>query len=780
MKDKHYVKALQPYWEKFQNAKEEIVVEWVSFFPVEKIFIKHSIEKNFFITRFANGVFDYFMRVIAEEVTIGQCPVMEQFLHFLKDVDISSQELFEICTHFKRSMIDFSFENDFASQDVFNAITHIFDRNFSSILQYYSDTIYAKEQEIIKNMELLSEYKKAIDESSLVYKLDSSQNVNYVNRKLLELSGYDADEIIGKPYDFLCYDETQKERCENIWSEIEQNGIYQGIVKNRKKEGGYFYLQVTILRIFNPYENDIEYMVIAYDVTTLIDARIEAVKASEAKEYFLSNMSHEIRTPLNAILGFVSLLLDEEKDTVHKKYLQVIASSGENLLGIINDILDFSKIRSGEFVIEPRKFSVYEELENVLELFKASALEKQIHIESRFDENMPKILYGDILRIKQIVSNFLSNAVKFTSQEGKIVYSVSYEDGVLEVDVTDNGIGIKKENLQNIFHAFMQVKQENGVYAGTGLGLSISYQLAKQMGGEIFVESIYGLGSRFGVKIPLEAIDTASMDVERKQSSFGDFNQIRFDAKVLVADDNEANRELMCVFLAKFGIECDVAEDGKEAVELYKKNRYDLLLMDEQMPRMDGTQALRAIRSFERQHTLVKTPICAVSANVIKGDKEFTLKSGFDDFLGKPIDLEEFQNVLKKFLSQKRSIDVVVAKNTQTVSKSGLRLIGLEKHKLLKELALNEEELGMLLGVFLKKRDAILPQLQEAIRKRDLQSIAKLAHNIKGSSGNFRLEDVQKEANAMETAAKESNETFAYEISFAKIEKRLMSIQVLD
>ncbi len=779
MHNKYYIKILRPFGERFLNGKKEIIDEWVSFFSVEKIFIKHSIEKDFFVKRFADGVFNYFMRVIAEEVKIGECPVMEQFLHFLKDVDITSQELFEICTHFKRSMIDFSFQHGFVSQDLFNAVTHIFDQNFSSILKYYSDTIYAKEQEIIKNMELLSEYKKAIDESSLVYKVGANRKINYVNEKLLDLSEYEIDEIIGASYDFLRYDNNEKEQCEKIWSEIAQNGIYQGIVKNRKKNGGYFYLQVTMLRFFNPYEKDVEYMVIAYDVTTLIDARIEAIKASEAKEYFLSNMSHEIRTPLNAILGFVSLLLDEEKDVVHKKYLQVIASSGENLLGIINDILDFSKIRSGEFIIEPKEFFVYEELENVLELFKASALEKKIQIISNFDQNIPKILYGDILRIKQIVSNFLSNAIKFTSEEGKIIYDVSYVSGELKIEVIDNGIGIKKENLKNIFHAFTQVKQDNRVYGGTGLGLSISYQLAKQMGGEVYAESIYGLGSKFGVRIPLSIVQEEKTSLELKKSDANDFERIGFDAKVLVADDNEANRELMRVFLGKFGISCDMAEDGMVALKLFKQERYDLVFMDEQMPKMDGTQALKAIREYEKNNSLPKTPVCAVSANVIKGDKEFTLKSGFDDFLGKPIDLEEFQKILKRYLQSKRFNNLSQTKTEQTEKEKKLHIKGLDKEMLLKELALNEEELSLLLSVFLKKRDTILDALEKSIEEGDLGKVAKLAHNIKGSSGNFRIDDVQKEASIMEQAAKERDSVFDYRNSFAKMRDRLISIEIV-
>ena len=778
MDDQYYIEKLRPYRDTFEKSKESILEEWTSFEPVIQIFLKHGIDRTNFLDQFAGGVFDYFMRVIAKEVVIGQCPVMEQFLLFLKDVDISSQELFEICTHFKRAMIDFTYVEGFNTQDVFNAITHIFDHNFSSILKFYSDTIYAKEQEILKNMELLSEYKKAIDESSLVYKVGSDKKINYVNDKLLELSGYEIDEIIGAPYDFLRYDDTEREQCEKIWLDIEQSGIYRGIVKNRKKDGSYFYLHVTMLKLYNPHENETEYMVIAYDVTTLIDARIEATKASEAKEYFLSNMSHEIRTPLNAILGFVSLLLDEERDAGHKKYLEIIAKSGENLLGIINDILDFSKIRSGEFVIEKKEFLLHEEMQSVLDLFRASALSKEIEIVATFQEKLPGVLYGDILRIKQIVSNFMSNAIKFTDNGGCIKFDVSFDGGKLCVSVTDNGIGIKKENLKNIFNAFTQVEHDATLYGGTGLGLSISYQLAKQMGGEVYVESVYGLGSKFSVEIPVEVVDKDVATLQRTGVHAHLFEECSYSGRVLVADDNEANRELVKIFLSKFDLECDVASDGLEALHLFSRNKYDLVFMDEQMPNMDGIEAVEKIREYEKLHHLEHTPISAITANVIKGAKEYTLKNGFDDFLGKPIELAEFQRVLKKYLkpSKTKSRLTDLTRSSSALTSSTIK--GVDKKFLLQELALSEEELQMLLALFLKKRDAILPQLQEAIEKREMAKIAKLAHDIKGSSGNFRLEEVQKEAHTMENMAKESRQDFDYKASFDFIAKRLNEISI--
>ncbi len=771
------IEYLPSYLEFFKASKEKILFSWISFETVRTIFDRHGINTLTFLERFATGVFDYFMNVITGHVKIGECPVMEQFLLFLKDVEISSQELFEICTHFKRSMIDFTYEEGINSKAIFDEISYIFDSNFSAILKFYSDTIYAKEQEIIKNMELLAEYKKAIDESSLVYKVSEERKIIYVNDKLLSLSGYEIDEIIGKPYNYLRYDDAQKEQCETIWQELEKKGLYRGIVQNRKKSGESFYLSVTMLRLFNPHEQANEYIVIAYDVTTLIQARIEAIEASEAKEYFLSNMSHEIRTPLNAILGFVALLLDEEKDATHKKYLEIIAKSGENLLNIINDILDFSKIRSGEFSIEPKEFLLYEEMMSVVELFEAAAKSKAITIQKEISSNMPELLYGDIVRIKQIFSNLLANAIKFTPQMGRIVVEIDFSNEQLSFSVSDNGVGIKKEHLAKIFDAFSQVKESGYSHGGTGLGLSISYQLAKHMDGNIEVESIYGIGSKFSVTIPLKVIKS-TLAHEDKKHYLPKFTQMEHDTfcgTALIADDNEANCELMAVMLKKFGLSFDIVHDGLQAVKQFKTKEYDLIFMDEQMPNMDGLEAVAKIRSLEKKEGTRRTPICAVTANVIKGAREYDLKSGFDDFLGKPIDIGELRRVLKRFLKQECSKPILQISK----SKSTFQIKGANKELLLEQLELEEAELKMLLELYLKKMNSLLPKLYEAIEKKEYQNIAKLAHNIKGSSANFRFEKIQELSFLMEQAAKSNKKDFAYASIFDTISNAIRAIEII-
>ncbi|OHE07118.1 MAG: hybrid sensor histidine kinase/response regulator [Sulfurimonas sp. RIFCSPLOWO2_12_FULL_34_6] len=676
-----------------------------------------------------------------------------------------------------------------------------------------------------------------------------------------------------------------QEYFNDLWFQLENAGIFRGTIKNNKKNGDYFYIDVTIIKILDPYDNSIEYMSIANDVTTLIDARLEAQKASQAKEYFLSNMSHEIRTPLNAILGFVNLLIEQDVSKQHRKYLEIILNSGENLLSIINDILDFSKLRSGEFTIEPKIFSIHGEISHTLELFVASANSKDITITSFIDPKIPKELYADSLRIKQILSNFLSNAIKFTKVGGHINVEAECKDKILKVSVHDNGIGIAQEDIKNIFTAFTQAgggEIEN--LEGTGLGLSICHQLSEHMGGSVHAKSKLGEGSTFWVELPveihnnecqipndldelkklkiifyshdmirgyktesflkyaqlfgmdIELVDNLNLEydvaifldeyvddrfkekvlnsdkkyialISRPSDKYEKYSHIacicfplycskikttfdellhpdslsprkhersmKFQGHILIAEDNEANQELIKILLSKYGLTYDLAINGLEAVNLYKANNYDLILMDEQMPVMDGNEAVQAIIKYEREKGIKHTPVSALTANVIKGAKERGLMSGFDSFLGKPIVVKELERVLFNYLkiAKKNNIDTKEIFEECSVE-------GLNYEKLTQELMLSKSELTMLIELFINKMSKQIPELEAAIKSRDYKAISLISHSIKGSSGNFRLEEVQEESSMMEKMAKAQDEKYDYEKTFKKIKDALAKIKI--
>jgi len=756
------LKELRIHKETFLKAKDLILSQWLSYHTPQEILNLHEISKDFFIEKYASGVFDYFMGVIDGSREIGSCPVMEKLLAYFKYREISADELFEICSHFRRSMIDFSYDANLNSKELFDQISFIFDKNFKGILKFYTDTIFEK----------------------------------------------------------------------------------------------------------------------------LIDARQEALQAGQAKEYFLSNMSHEIRTPLNAILGFVYLLTDEDLSKKQRNYLDIILSSGENLLSIINDILDFSKLRSGEFTIEPKIFSLHDELSHTMELFVASANSKDITITSFIDPMIPKELYADSLRIKQILSNFLSNAIKFTQRGGVISIVATCHDKILRISVKDNGMGIATEDIGNIFSAFAQAQYtEISNCNGTGLGLSICHQLAELMNGKVSVDSKLGEGSTFWMEIPVDVLshqcltfddikdfqdlkmvvyipegevnyqhesfikyaNIFQMDVTIIDSLDHDFDVAifvhedtneqtkdfiknsekqfislmskqydeydpyqnintmcfplycskihiafselikpeiyvplskrssqKFIGHILVAEDNEANQELIKILLLKYGLSFDIANHGLEAVELYKQNSYDLILMDEQMPIMDGNEAIQNILKYENKNGLAHTPISALTANVIKGARERGLLSGFDSFLGKPIVIKELERVFVTYLK-------VNSKDTEELiqqDKEASIIQGLDTEKLSEELMLSNDEVIMLLELFIKKMKKVLPELHDAIMNKDYEQIALNAHSIKGSSGNFRIEVLQNSASEMEKMAKNERSDYDYEKNFQEIKSRVLRIKI--
>lgn len=374
----------------------------------------------------------------------------------------------------------------------------------------------------------------------------------------------------------------------------------------------------------------------------------KALAATESKSQFLANMSHEIRTPLNAITGFINLLKQQESEPTKVKYLNTIDNSSQSLLGIINDILDFSKIESNKLEFDLIDFDPHESFSSVADLFKAKCSEKNILLHVNIDKEMPQSLHSDPLRIKQVISNLLSNAVKF-SEEGKeitldIKYNRAYQE--LSVVVVDQGIGISEEQQGKIFEAFSQAEANTTrQFGGTGLGLAICSLLVELLGGHLDVESELGVGSRFSFSLPIkegQPINKASTTVKHTAEISG---------RVLLVEDNATNQLLMGAILKKMQIQYDLAKDGLEAVTAFEEHNYDLILMDENMPNMSGSQATQKIRELEMESNLGHTPIVALTANAMKGDRERFIQAGMDDYLSKPLQIPELNRVIQEYLS---------------------------------------------------------------------------------------------------------------------------------
>jgi|GEM_PF-1681340 len=388
----------------------------------------------------------------------------------------------------------------------------------------------------------------------------------------------------------------------------------------------------------------------------LIRVKDDAEKATKAKSEFLSSISHEIRTPLNAVIGFTNLLLQEDPLPHQQEYLNILKFSSENLLILLNDILDFSKIEAEQIKLEEVEFNPRELLSKIRMAFIQKAQEKNLSFRIMMDEDIPKVLIGDPIRLKQILSNLVGNAIKFTPS-GKVVINLSMatkdvDHSTLLFEVMDTGIGIEKDKLNLIFEGFTQnMGEKNHEYGGTGLGLTITQKLAKLFGGEVWVESEINKGSTFFLKIKFRNIPQ-NLDGQKDKLKFE--GGILKGIKVLVVEDNPINALLTKVILRQWEVECDFAENGKIGLEMVKVRDYDLVLMDLQMPVMDGYESTKEIRKLPEEKFKI-LPIIALTASVLEDSKEKAFLCGLDDFLMKPVSHADMYNTIKKFIDKRQS-----------------------------------------------------------------------------------------------------------------------------
>ena len=382
------------------------------------------------------------------------------------------------------------------------------------------------------------------------------------------------------------------------------------------------------------------------NLETKITERTQELEfAIRVKSDFLANMSHEIRTPLNGIIGFIDILFKTEKEKEKLEKLSIIKESGHSLLNIINDILDFSKIESNKMLIEKIPINVHSIFTHVTELFFSKAKEKDINIQLNISDDLPVKSLGDSTRLKQIFSNILSNAIKFSNEHSTIEVNISYIQDAkkLYCEVIDSGKGMAPENIQKVFKSFEQADSTvTRSHGGTGLGLAISKALVEHMGGEVGVKSELDKGSTFHYTIQL-----FDAEEELEEKSTPDLHTRELSGKALIVEDNKTNQMLLEMLLDELEIESDIVNDGLEAVEAVKNKVYDIILMDENMPNMNGIEATKIIRTFDNLKDL---PIIAVTANALKGDREKFLSIGMNDYISKPIDANKLTLILSKYL----------------------------------------------------------------------------------------------------------------------------------
>lgn len=401
--------------------------------------------------------------------------------------------------------------------------------------------------------------------------------------------------------------------------------------------------------------------------------RDRADEANAAKSNFLSSMSHEIRTPMNAVVGMTDILLRNNPKDADVVYLENIKRSGNALLDIINDILDFSKIESGKMEIINDDYALLPMINDLKMIFVTRIGDKPLRMIYEIDKNLPARLYGDAVRIRQILINLVNNAIKFTDT-GYVKIKIDVENNGneiidLKVSVSDTGQGIRQEDLNKLFQSFTQVdSQKNHTKEGTGLGLTITKQLVELMGGTISVASEYGKGTEFTFVIPQKIIDaTPATEVEEKIEAVDEISFIAPEAQILLVEDNKVNTMVAQGLLKPLMLNIDVATNGLIATQMVQQKKYDLVLMDHQMPVMDGIEATAIIREMDDEY-YKRLPIIALTANAVTGAKEEFLEAGMNDFVSKPIKINEILPVLKKWLPTNLVKECMFIKKSSSIS----------------------------------------------------------------------------------------------------------------
>ncbi|MDO9039570.1 MAG: PAS domain S-box protein [Lutibacter sp.] len=580
---------------------------------------------------------------------------------------------------------------------------------------------------------------------------DKEGNIIYSSPAVGKMLGYKVKEIMGDKWWKLTYENQQE-------AQQVKEAIYNYVFFNKKSfvdiskrkiktaNGDYKWIEWQLSKGANG-----SYISIGTDITQRIATELELKKAKDfaeeslkVKNEFLANMSHEIRTPLNAVIGFTDLLLETQLNPEQRSHLETMRNSGEILLSLINNVLDLSKLESEKLKVEEIPFNLHKSFNTVLKLMKLRADEKKISLDLKIEPNTPIHVIGDPTRVEQILLNLIGNAVKFTNKGFVHVTlkQLKETDGTSEIyfEVRDTGIGIVSNKINTVFGAFSQAKSDTSrIYGGTGLGLTIVKKLVGLLNGTIKVESVFGEGSVFKITLPLKK-DLVNVNTDEVEPEF--LMNEPLELSILLVEDNKTNQLLAKTRLERWKCKVDIANNGIEGVKKAQQNMYDLILMDIQMPVMDGYEASKIIKN-DISKKAAKIPIIAMTAYATNADISLAKSSGMDDYIFKPFKPRELYNILEKYgvPSKERNLKYANDKNADAETKAEKKHIDL---KFLYEETQGESAiLILLIESFLKDFNEFFEVVKKEFKRKNWKVLYEATHKIKPSITMFGIAEME-------------------------------------
>ncbi len=582
--------------------------------------------------------------------------------------------------------------------------------------------------------------------------VDNNQMIQYANQSFCDVSGFEADELIGKnPSQLFLYGENNMKFLEEQ-IELRKKGVssvYQLPVKNKRGEIRWW--AISGAPNYDDQGNLLGSVGIHLDITDqkkleeeLKLQRAKALEASKAKEVFLANMSHEIRTPLNAIIGFLRELKRAGVSGSQQEFLDYSYNASQHLLSIINNILDISKIESGEMLLENKNFSLKESIENVITILKPKAREKGLMLTTSFSDKLYPVFKGDPSKIEQVLYNILGNALKFTNQgkiavDCKVLQDLPHQQ-TFSIVITDTGIGMSEEYVRSIFKKFNQEDSSiSRKYGGTGLGMSITKELIHLMKGEIDVKSEKNVGTSITIQLVLhKGNEKLNRDVSAEKQHI-----VLDGIRVLLVEDNELNQLVAENSLKHYNCLVTKADNGKIAVELIEKEQFDIILMDIQMPEMDGIEATQILR----EKMVVKTPIIALTANAFKSEIDKCISIGMDDYITKPFAEESLINIIEKHIGRQKNQSDAVKVRAVPYDLTGIQKLGQGDEAFIKKI----------ITLFITQTQEMIPMIDLAFNNQNFTEIARLVHKLRPSVEAVGIASISEEMRELEVSAKEQS-----------------------